>query len=72
MKKELHGMLMGIYTEEPHDDKALIARSLSALHAAGLRANEKDVKGALNTCHDPESFAWDLVRFARGEEDKPT
>ena len=64
MKKALEGLLVRIFVDEEGDDAALIARSLQALSAAGFQADEAMVQGALTTCHDGQSFAWDLIRIA--------
>lgn len=64
MKKALEGLLVYIWEEERDNDAGLISRSLAALRAAGLRGDNAMVRGALSTCHDAESFAWDLMRDA--------
>jgi hypothetical protein len=68
MKKALEVLLVRIFTDEIDNDDALISRSLAALSAAGLRAEEADVRGALLTCDGAESYAWDLMRAAGLEE----
>lgn len=69
MNKPLEALLASIYSDEDGNVANITERSLKALSAAGLPANREDVKGALLTCHDELSFAWDLIRFARGDED---
>ena len=64
MNKGLEGLLVRIFADEEGNDAALVVRSLQALSAAGYRADEAMVQGALTTCHDSQSFAWDLMRSA--------
>lgn len=64
MNKGLEGLLVRIFADEEGDDAALVVRSLQALSAAGFLADEVMVRGALTTCHDAQSFAWDLLRAA--------
>ena len=68
MNKGLEGLLVRIFADEEDNDPALVVRSLQALSAAGFRADEVMVRGALTTCHDAQSFAWDLMRAAGASE----